>query len=52
MDLDNEELEITRLKKENEELKDSLERDIYARDCLARQSIPKDKIRYKIKEGE
>ena len=43
---------IDKLEKENEELKDSLERDIYARDCLAKHSISKDKIREKIKQLE
>jgi type I site-specific restriction-modification system R (restriction) subunit len=44
--------EYERLQKENEELKGDLERDIYARDCLAKHSISKDKIRNKIIELE
>lgn len=46
---------IKKLQKENKELKDSLERDIYARDCLAKHSVSKNKIREQIqvfkKEG-
>ena len=43
---------IYKIEKENKQLKEDLERDIYARDCLAKQSISKDKIRDKIKQLE